>query len=91
MEAHMRFTKTACVSAVTLASALSAAPALAAPAGPLPVWDRPACRPGEQAVWVDRLATPGRIVVGLHGEKTYIPGEQELHGWECQPIRLLPV
>jgi hypothetical protein len=99
----MRFTRTVFSSVLTLALALSAAPALAADDvtrdisaalqdGPRLLWeDRPACSPGETAVWVDRAASPGEFYVGPTGEKTYYPGDSELHDWVCQPIKLRPL
>jgi hypothetical protein len=89
----MRFTRTACLSALTVAAALSTvAPALAAPGdGPVRL-ERPSCPPGERAVWVDRLATPPQLFIDPRtGRITWIPGEPEFHGWECQPILLRPV
>jgi hypothetical protein len=92
MEAHMRFTRTACLSVLTLALGLGASPALAADDGTGQRWlweDRPACAPGERAVWVDRAGTPPRLYFDPRtGRITLDPGEPEFHGWECQPIRL---
>ena len=88
----MRFTKTVCVSVLTLATAFSAAPALAADTGdPKFLWeDRPACPWGQWAVWVDRPGTPPVLDL-TKGGKQWTPGQPPFQGWECQPIKLQPI
>jgi len=91
MEAHMRFTRTACLSALTLALALSAAPALAAPADPSRTLEQP-CPPGQWLVWVDRPAGLPKLYIDPRtGQIEWYPGEPEFHGWACQPIKLSPI
>ena len=92
----MRYTKTVCSSALMLALALGAAPAMAADDGtgqPRWLWeDRPACPQGERAVWVDRAGSPPKLYFDPRtGRITFEPGEPEFHGWECQPLTLRPV
>ena len=104
----MRFTRTACTSALTLALALSTAPALAAgdppprldsipdmwliKAGPRIVDDRPECAAGQRAVWVNRLGNPGELIIDPRtGKITFINAQLPYEGWECQPIKLVPV
>jgi hypothetical protein len=90
----MRFTRTACLSALTVAAALSTvAPALAAPGdGPRCVWSGPAARrvsgrSGSTGSPLPRSCSSDPRT----GRITWIPGEPEFHGWECQPILLRPV
>lgn len=100
----MRFTRTVFSSVLTLALAVSAAPALAAgdgtrdisaalKDGPRLLWeDRPACSPGERAIWVDRAGSPPELYIDPYtGRITWYPGEPEFHGWDCQPIKLRPL
>ena len=99
----MRLTRTVCTSVLTAALALSAAPALAADPpviledrlehdGPWIVKEWPGCPRGERAVWVDRPGNPSKVLIDYHtGEITFTDWVVEFHGWECQPITLVPV
>ena len=94
----MRFTRTVGFSALTLALALSAGPALAAPPDPVrnievspfdpngPVRDWPGCPRGTKAVWVDREFRPAKLKIDpFTGKITFYEGQDEFHGWDCQP------
>jgi hypothetical protein len=88
----MRFTRKVCLSVLTAAMALGAAPALAA-AAPPPDPQFPGiepCRPGFVQVWVDRPGTRPRIEIDKWGNFTLIPAEPPFHGYECQPYVLRP-
>lgn len=98
----MRFTRTVLSSALALALTVGAAPALAADGATRDISalqggirrlvnDRPACPPAQRAIWVDRAATPPSLYIDQFGRRTWSLGEPEFHGWECQPIMLVPV
>ena len=98
----MRFKSAVLSSAVALALAAGAAPALAADGAthdfstvkdgvrlllpPLP------CPAGEKAVWVDRAGSLPRLFIDpFTGQLTWTPAVVEFHGWECHPMALVPV
>ena len=94
----MRLKSAVVCSALALTLAASAASAQAAvvssrdlPTHPISVIP-PTCPPGEKAVWVDQPATPPQLYIDPRtGQLTWIPGLPEFHGWQCQPITLVPV
>ena len=94
----MRLRPAVLFSALALALTAGAAPALAAGGGstelavhPVPVIP-PSCPVGQRAVWVDRAGTLPKLYIDpFTGRLMWTPGEPEFHGWECQPIKLVPV
>ena len=90
----MRFTRKICFSVLTAATALGAAPALAAADAPPPpgprqiVWDQP-CPPGQFLTWVEHPGTPPRIYIDELGRIKFIPGEPPFSGYECQSYKLV--
>jgi hypothetical protein len=92
----MRLRPAVLFSALALALTAGAAPALAAGGGSSDLTVQPvippSCPVGQRAVWVDRAGTLPKLYIDpFTGRLMWTPGEPEFHGWECQPIKLVPV